>query len=282
VAVQSKKSLSQNQQKGLAALLADSDLDTVQLVKQQLLDGGVAKLPEYYRLLEALSGPVARHLREVIEKLESAETLGSVSRLLADLSSFEQLENLCWELARAEQPAFDSSSVQRQLDLWGEALAKRIPPHLSTPDQIKIISSFFANEQRFTGNQQDYYHPRNSYLPWVIEFRKGLPLTLTLVYVLVGRRAGLEIEGISAPGHFVARLNGVNFDPYYGGRLITPAEWNRIIAEVPPEHKDSVLVASTPLEIAHRMLLNLRTAYLRRGDMARQDRIDRFLAVLQH
>jgi regulator of sirC expression with transglutaminase-like and TPR domain len=270
------------QQKGLLALLQDADSSTADLVKKQLLAAGPEKLEEYYKLLETAPSSVARHLQEVIDQLENSESLGRISRLLARLKTFDQLEELCWELARAEQPAFNADPFRAQLDTWGEGLARIVPADFEPAEQIRRISGFFVGDLRFVGNQQDYYHPRNSYLPWVMEFRKGLPLTLTLVYLLVCRRAGLDVEGISAPGHFVARLGGLNFDPYYGGRVISPSEWNRIIAEVPEEHKESVRVPSTPLQFAHRMLLNLRNAYVRRGDTGRQERIDRFLVVLQH
>lgn len=270
------------QQRALVTLLDEGDQDTVNLVKKELILAGPSHLEEYQQMLTTSSVPVARHLREVIEKIETAQNLGNISRGLAKLKTYAQLEELCWELARSEQPGFDGGPYSRQLDSWGEALSDYVGRTATAEEKVRAITRFLAYEQRLSGNHHDYYHPRNCYLPWVIEFRQGLPLTLTLIYILVGRRAGIEIEGISAPGHFVARLDHIYFDPYYSGRIISESEWNRITSEISETHRHLVTKACSPLQMVHRMLINLRNAYLKRNDTVRQERIDHFLAVLQH
>jgi regulator of sirC expression with transglutaminase-like and TPR domain len=275
--------MKQNQQRALLDLLRDGDAETISLVKQELVEGGPNRLPEYHTLLDQCTDTVSEHLREVIERIEMAQNLGNISRGLARLKTFEHLENLCWDLAQAEQGnGFDGGPYARQLDSWAISLRAYIAKGSTVQEQVRAITRYLAHEQRLTGNHTDYYHPRNCMLPWVIEFRQGLPLTLTLVYILVGRRAGLEIEGISAPGHFLARLGPVVFDPYYNGRIITAEEWNRITAEVAPEHRHLLHKACSPVQMMHRLLINLRNAYIKRNDTMRQQRVDHYLAVLQH
>ena len=277
-----KTALTPGQQRALVTLLGDGDKPTVDMVKRELIQAGPEHLPEYQELLLGSTPAAARHLREVIDKLEAAQSLGTISRALARLKTYEQLEDLCWDLARAEQGGFEGGPYSRQLDAWGEALKDYMAKGATDMEKVRAMTRYLAMEQRLTGNHHDYYHPRNSYLPWVMEFRQGLPLTLTFLYILVGRRAGLNVEGISAPGHFVARLGDIYFDPYYSGRIISEDEWERITAEVAEQHRHLITRACTPLQMVHRMLINLRNAYIKRDDEARQKRIDCFLAVLQH
>jgi regulator of sirC expression with transglutaminase-like and TPR domain len=114
-----------------------------------------------------------------------------------------------------------------------------------------------------------------------MEFRCGLPITLTLIYMLVGRRLNVTVEGIAAPGHFLARLDGIIFDPYRQGRIITDGEWDMIAAEVPLKQRALLTKACTPLQIMHRLLINLRNCYVKRNDAKGRQMVDHYLAVLQ-
>ena len=83
-------------------------------------------------------------------------------------------------------------------------------------------------EEEFEGNQADYYNPLNSYLPAVVASRRGIPVTLSIIYKVVGERAGLHIDGINAPGHFMVRVRGQRdwmiVDPFFGGTLLSREE----------------------------------------------------------
>lgn len=271
-----------SQQEALVGLLKEGDSATIELVKNELIKGGADCLDEYQGLLAQCDGSAHKHLEEVIAALEQSQALGDISRGLASLNNFNQLEDVCWSLACTEHAGLDPGPYRRQLDAWAEALRAYLARGATTEEQVRVLVRFLAFEQRFTGNHHDYYHPRNSYLPWVIEFRQGLPISLTLIYMLVGRRAGLKVDGISAPGHFLARLGGVYFDPFYSGRIVSEGELERLSAEVPDAHRPLLDQPCTPVQIVHRVLINLRNAYIKRGDSRRQRQIDHYLAVLQH
>lgn len=98
----------------------------------------------------------------------------------------------------------------------------------------------------FSGNVDDYYNPANSYLPEVLRTRRGLPITLVLIYKCVGERIGLAVQGINSPGHFLAgvqtdshpaqagdhsQTNWMYVDPFFGGELLKEQEVYRRIAE---------------------------------------------------
>ena len=274
-------SMTISQQQALVSLLQDGDVTTVGLIKGKLLEGGQERLAEYQDLLSLASGQARRNIEEVIRQIETSKSLGNISRGLAKLRTWGNLEELCWDLASADQPGFDGGPYARQLDQWAEELGRMIQPSASAMEKVNCMARYLGQKQGLAGNSHDYYHPRNCFLPWVMEFRAGLPITLSLIYMLVGMRLHLPVEGIGVPGHFLARLDGVIFDPYYRGRILSEGEWDLIASEIPERQRPCLSKACTPMQTAHRLLINLRNCYVKRNDIDRRHQIDHYLAVLQ-
>ena len=273
--------MTSSQQQALVSLLQDGDAATVGLVKGQLIQGGDACLAEYTELLRHAVGPAKESLREVIQEIEASRTLGDVSRGLAKLKTWSQLETLCWDFTRTVHPGFEGGPYARQLDQWAEGVAKLITPDATAREKVHCLARYLGQEQGLGGCGEDYYHPRNGYLPWAMEFRCGLPITLSLIYILVGARLGIPVEGIAAPGHFLARLDGIIFDPYRQGRMLSDGEWEMIASEVPLKQRALLTKACTPLQTMHRLLINLRNCYVKRNEVASRKMVDHYLAVLQ-
>lgn len=126
-------------------------------------------------------------------------------------------------------------------------------------------------EEGFTGNADDYFNPYNSYLPVVLESRLGIPVTLTLVYKIVGEQVGLRVEGINAPGHFLARIrmeDGAMFiDPFSGGRVVTAEEAIQQVEEITGRAVlpgGRYLATATHRQWLSRMLVNLQNIFASR------------------
>jgi len=126
----------------------------------------------------------------------------------------------------------------------------------------------------------DYYHPANSHLDSVIESRRGLPLTLTLIYVFVGRRLGWEVCGIGVPSHYLGGLERLLFDPFNGGVLIDEAQTLEHFKIHNPECNCLLSFKSTPYETAKRIMANLLKAYALIEDEERCKRINLALEEL--
>jgi regulator of sirC expression with transglutaminase-like and TPR domain len=126
-------------------------------------------------------------------------------------------------------------------------------------------------EEGFTGAGQEYYEPDNSMLHRVLERRRGIPISLAVVVVEVGRRAGVEVQGIGAPGHFLTRDPGTGLfcDPFHGGVMLTEEEVPELLAATGAgsELRSHLPVVSTH-EILTRMLTNLVHVYRRSGRTA--------------
>ena len=123
-----------------------------------------------------------------------------------------ELADAALVIARIEYPQLDASAYLARLDRMGDAARRRIERQVdesgdgSTPSCVKGLNAYLFDDERFVGNRDRYEDPRNSCLNEVLDRRTGIPITLSVVYVEVGRRAGLRVDGINFPGHFLVRL----------------------------------------------------------------------------
>ena len=189
-------------------------------------------------------------------------------------------------IARWEYPRLDADAYLERLD----GLARAVDGVRRSPDalgRLHRLREYLFVEQGFAGNREDYYDPRNSFLNDVLDRRQGIPITLSLVLMEVGKRLGLAIEGIGLPGHFIAgaRLDDsqILLDPFNGGALVTPEECAELVGSVVgrpvtlrPEHYAPV----SGRQLLTRMLANLKGAYWRRQEWDRVvGAIDRLLVL---
>ncbi len=177
-------------------------------------------------------------------------------------------------IAAEEYPDLDVASVSAELDLLGEE-AKRALSEADDPAQrVEALNRFLFEDQGFEG-ASEYYDPRNSYLNDVIDRRVGIPITLALVYIGVGRRAGLDVRGVSFPGHFLVKCAGEDeriVDAFHGRTVSRDECESRLTAALGPgvalQHETHLRDAS-PREILVRMLGNLQRIFAERGDAER-------------
>ena len=174
----------------------------------------------------------------------------------------------------------------RRIDRLAEQLRPRLTGSLAS--RAAALSEFLFEECGFVGNSEHYYDPRNSYLNKVIDRQMGLPITLSLLAVAVGTRAGLPVVGVGLPGHFVAKAVGaggeeVVFDPFNGGQFLDADACEALVTAVtgrPFEVTPESLAATPPGAFIARMLNNLKTAYLADRSHLRAARVTRRLVQL--
>ncbi len=181
--------------------------------------------------------------------------------------------------AKDESPDLDLASHLELLRSWGKALQPNIAG-LPLLEQVTALSDYLFVELGFTGNREHYYDPRNSYLNEVMKRRLGIPITLSLIAMGVGQRAGMDVCGIGLPGHFIAMArdgnNKIFFDPFDAGRLLDEADCLRLMRErCGAEYPWSLAqcAPATPHFILSRMCNNLRAIYLKHEDYHRAERV---------
>ncbi|MBV8030892.1 MAG: tetratricopeptide repeat protein, partial [Betaproteobacteria bacterium] len=214
--------------------------------------------------------------------------LRSFAALVSDKNPAGDLARACLMIAEDAYPSLDSSRYLAEID----ALAGRLRARLATGSieaRVVALNELLFDELGYWGNTDDYYDPRNSYLNEVIDRRTGIPITLSVLYMEVGRRVGLPLEGVSFPGHFLVRLRlhggMLVLDPFAGGSPQSEAELRERLERVIPEGAAAdVPVSELPLDqflepasnrqIVARVLRNLKAIY------RETDRPERLLQVL--
>jgi regulator of sirC expression with transglutaminase-like and TPR domain len=200
-------------------------------------------------------------------------------------------------VARIEYPHLTPEPYLEKLDAMGEAARQAIARHSACSDDrsaagcVQALNIYLFDEEGFEGNRQRYEDPRNSCLNQVLERRTGIPITLAVVYMEVARRAGLRIDGVNFPGHFLVRCRGgadrqtagLIIDPFHRGALLTEHDCRLLLQRhVGPEvaFNRSLLNSATRTQVVTRMLLNLKRLYVHmRSFPQARDVTDLLLAV---
>jgi regulator of sirC expression with transglutaminase-like and TPR domain len=202
----------------------------------------------------------------------------TLDRLAADPFAPADLAALALHLAADEYRGLNVESYLARLDRYADELATRLAGSL--PDRVAELTHLLFEQEGFAGNVADYYDPRNSYLSDVLDRKLGLPITLSVLAIGVGTRAGLNVAGVGLPGHFVAKAIAgdaeVIFDPFHGGQFLDRAGCQQLVEAVtgqPFDPTDDALAVTPPGFVARRLLTNLKSVYLRSGDYPRAARV---------
>ncbi len=179
-------------------------------------------------------------------------------------------------IASEEYRDLDIAAYLARLDELGAALRRRLRPDISQADTIIALNRYLFEELGFSGNAADYYDPRNSFLNEVLDRKRGIPLTLALVYIEIGRRVGLPLQGVSFPAHFLVkcqlREGTVVLDPYAKGISLSLDDLRQRVkglrsgAQPPKSVVAGMLAAASHRDILVRMLRNLKAIYSHHKD----------------
>jgi regulator of sirC expression with transglutaminase-like and TPR domain len=181
-------------------------------------------------------------------------------------------------IAKTAYPELDVQRYLGRIEDLARALRARVPEDSSASDLIAALNRFLFEEEGFAPNLEDYYDPRNSFLNDLLERRVGIPISLSLLYIEVGCRAGLSLHGVSFPGHFLVKCQleegMVILDPYCGGISLSLQDLQHRLravrgGEVQRAIVAGMLVAANKKEILARMLRNLKAIYLEQQNYSR-------------
>lgn len=191
----------------------------------------------------------------------STTTAGSAGRV-AELAAAGEIGRAAFEFSRFAYPELDPVPYLDRL----AAMAGRVTggTHLGLRRVVGI-------EEGLGGNVDDYQHPDNSYLHRVLDTRRGIPVSLSVIWMEVGRRAGLEVVGVGIPGHFLVYAAGQLCDPFHYGEAIGFDEAAALVAQAlggAPRLDRSWLEPVSDVQTVDRMLRNLDAIYRERGEEA--------------
>jgi len=221
--------------------------------------------------------------------------LEAFAQLLGRDDGHIDLARACLMVAQDVYPGLDVERYLGEIERMALRLRGSIGPQGGAEERVVALNRYLFEELGYRGNAGDYYDPRNSYLNEVIDRRTGIPITLAVLYMELGRRAGLPLEGVSFPGHFLVRLRlragMLVLDPFSGGAPLSEDELRERLQRVIPEgFVDRLPVAELPLEeflepatkrqILARLLRNLKGIYRERDKPEQMlDVLNRMLVV---
>lgn len=180
-------------------------------------------------------------------------------------------------IAKMEYPGLAAQQYLQRLDDMAARIRTRLPDDAAEVDSIIELNTLLFEEEGYRGNRDDYYDPQNSYLNRVMDRKLGIPITLSILYIEVGRRLGLQLEGVSFPGHFLVKCilpqGELMLDPYGGGVSLTREQLKRQLNQVygrqafSHEQLLQWTTGANNKEILERLLRNLKAIYLHSGEL---------------
>ena len=234
-------------------LLLDDDPDTNAVIAKQL---------QANRELHQAVCALAAHHDQWPQALIDIALLDDSADFIAQFATCTDLEGGMCLLPLLDNP---KRNDQEQSRIALNAIAQRS----ANLDSAFDIAHLLCSEYGFSGDRIDYYDPRNSYLPDVLQRRVGLPIVLTALWLIICRRRKIDAYAVAVPGHVYGACNGLYIDLYDGARLISDNELHLHFQGYPDEAILSFLEPATDRALLQRMARNLVNSYHRRGDNMR-------------
>ena len=279
-----KFDLSDEKRKALLCLLADEDPGIYLPVREKIISLGphVCDWLKYFVLDE--NPIVRRRVRDVISHFKRLKADTEFSAFCLNHGEDFELEEACWLLARTVDPEINTEAYRAVLDDYAHDLMHKID-FGSEPESIMAeINRYIFQTQRYQGNEDNYYSADNSYLNRVIDQRRGNPISLCMIYQLVGRRLGLPVTGIGLPGHFLCRFQTPRQDYYIDafnkGRLLTKTDCMKYLKQAGYEFHETFLMPASSRRILLRMCSNLHQIYQRDNQAADTARLHGYIVAL--
>ncbi len=273
----------ESQIRALIRLLGDDDEKIVRTISGKLIDIGPTAVP-LLQEAEIEQPEMADRIVAILEEIRGGKLEEELARLLALPDERTDLEAGAFLIARYAYPTLEVDLYRRQLDEMAQEVRDRIGPRASGEETVKTLNRYLFTEQGFKGNTKNYYELDNSYINRVIDRRTGIPISLSTVYLVIGKRLGLPVQGIGMPGHFLVKFESERYkifvDCFNGGALLTEKNCQRFLTEAGYGFDEKYLQQSPVRAILSRMIKNLLAIYAKLDDPLKKARLSRFMELL--
>ncbi len=274
---------SPSQLDALISLLDDSDWEVKQHVREKLIGLGAAVIPVLEQKWEESFNPI---LQKELEDLVHDLQFGLVKQRLIDWKSSQNqdlLEGL-WILNTYQYPDLELETLQAAIhQLYVEAWT-HFSPNLQPLDQVKILNHVFFKQLQFSGNTKNFHSPSNSMLSAVLESKKGNPISLCSIYLLVSQKLGLPIFGVNLPNLFVLIYQQGDSDFYINafnkGLVFSKKDIQNFLEQLKIDPLSIYFEPCTNLAIVLRFLKNLATAFEHLGESSKLGEVKELLEIL--
>lgn len=280
----SAEELPESQKSALLKLLADEDAGIYQSIRQKILSYGPSSADWLRPHLLTRDPVLRRRVQEIVLRFDrQAADDRFLGFCLRHGEEFD-LEAGAWMLAQTEFPDINTEAYGALLDSFASDLKQRLEKGEGPRETLGKINDYLFRELGFAGNEANYYDPENSYLNRILDRRVGNPISLCLLYMLLGRRLQLPVAGIGLPGHFICRYQStvadVYIDVFNRGKLLTKADCVQYLLQGNYSVRDDYLAPVSARRMLLRMCGNLHQIYLHLEQAEPATRVQRYLVAL--
>lgn len=275
---------SESQINALIHLLSDQDIHIAQTIHEQLVVIGQPALPFLTQAQETLNNDTLQdRIKSVVADIRLIDIEQSLKALNTSPAESPDLETGAFLIAQAAYPDLDIQAYQQQIEDMVTILKQRCEPSMAPRQAIQMINQHLFQELGFKGNTQDYYDPDNSFLHQVLDHRVGIPISLCVLYLLIGQRLNVPVVGVGMPGHFIVRLQTepVFIDCFNQGVILSQQDCAKFLQDYGVDFDSHYLDPISNKQILARMLRNLVAIYQKRDESQQAERFNRLLAIVE-
>jgi regulator of sirC expression with transglutaminase-like and TPR domain len=278
------RKLEEKQRQALISLLADEDSKVYRTVRETLLSYGPSCL-EWLQEHTLSNDPVLRRrAKEIMEHFARVDADTQFLAFCLNQGEDFDLEHGVLLLSRTQYPMINMDGYSAILDDYSGELRERLDLNGPGDQILRVINDYIFRELKFTGDEQNFYDPQNSYFNCVMDRRVGNPISLSLLYLLLSRRLRLPMVGIGLPGHFLCRYqtsrSELYVDAFHGGRLLAKADCVKHVINLRQRFDESCLAPVSARRILLRICAQLHQIYTQQKAPVQIERLQRYLVAL--
>lgn len=287
------ESINSKEVNALIDLLDDPDDNIFGTVKDKLLDLGEKVIPTLENVWETSFNPtVQTRIENIIHRIQ-------FKKIAVKLKAWKNQDNEdlwkgCLLVAKYQYPDLNEEHAQKQIQIIRQDVWLELNDQLTALEKVKVINHILFNVHQFKGNTENYNSPENSYLNRVVENKKGNPLSLGIIYLLIARQLNLQLYGVNLPEHFVLAYVDENdgkekkweerilfyVNPFSRGAVFSRREIDIFLKQLNIPAREIYYAPCTNVDIVQRLLRNLMSAYTKLGNMEKVNELDELLKVL--
>ena len=279
-------SLNDGEIKALISLLDDSDTEVYHHIEDRLVSLGREVIP----LLEdawssAFDAVIQHRIEHIVHKIQFDNLLEEIKLWI--YTEDQHLLAGAILIARYQYPDLDEDKIYQQINQIKKDIWLELNENLTALEQINVINTIFFARYNYSGNTSNYHAPQNSFINCVLESKKGNPLALSLIYLVIMQQLGLPIYGVNLPEHFVLAyldeskhedepINKILFyiNAFSKGTVFGKPDIDQFVKRLNLEPQTSYYTPCTHRDMILRMLRNLAHSYQKLGDTEKVDEVN--------
>jgi len=276
--------LEEKHKKALISLLADDDDRVYHTVRETILSYGPASSQWMREHLLSNDPILRRRASEIVNYFARQDADTQFLAFCLNQGEDSDLERGILLLARTQYPSINPEAYSALLDDFAGELRERLDLSAPAGEVLRIINDYLFRELHFSGDDQGFCDPQTLYFNTVLDRRRGNPINLCLLYLLIARRLRLPVAGVGLPGDFLCRYQSsraeIYIDVFQGGRLMTKGECIKQLLQLQQRFEETSLVPVSARRILLRLCAQLHQIYNQQKAPAQIERLQRYLVAL--